>query len=285
MLTAKLHDGSEIEVVITGEGPNLLLPVNPYPVIGPQAAEMLKWGADPALGRSLIDALSGKYRVIAFDYEGHVQSKPKPDTLTPANVTKDFLSIADAAQAPKFAYYGYSWLALSGLQLALHTDRITALVMGGFPPIGGPYKEMLRVTMATHELSQASHQYPSPTPDSQSETWNDFDWSTVEVTLTEAQTRQFVTLYEALQPFDDRAAQTALSCPRMCFAGAADTIDYDERWGGVRVDIAGPFLRQREELEALGWKVSALPELDHTGAMQASHVLPILIPWLNSKLL
>lgn len=36
MLTAKLHDGSEIEVVITGEGPNLLLPVNPYPVIGPE---------------------------------------------------------------------------------------------------------------------------------------------------------------------------------------------------------------------------------------------------------
>lgn len=44
MLTAKLHDGSEIEVIITGDGPNLLLPVNPYPVIGPQAAEMLKWG-------------------------------------------------------------------------------------------------------------------------------------------------------------------------------------------------------------------------------------------------
>lgn len=242
-------------------------------------------GADPALGRSLIDALSGKYRVIAFDYEGHVQSKPKPDTLTPANVAKDFLSIADAAQAPQFAYYGYSWLALSGLQLALRTERITALVMGGFPPIGGPYKEMLRVTMAAHELSQASHQHPAPSPESQSETWEDFDWSTVEVTLNEAQTRQFVTLYEALQPFDDRAAQTALSCPRMCFAGAADTIDYDERWGGVRVDIAGPFLRQREELEALGWKVSVLPELDHTGAMLASYVLPILIPWLNSKLL
>ncbi|AIQ21177.1 hypothetical protein H70357_34210 [Paenibacillus sp. FSL H7-0357] len=285
MLTAKLHDGSEIEVIITGDGPNLLLPVNPYPVIGPQAAEMLKWGADPALGRSLIDALSGKYRVIAFDYEGHVQSKPKPDTLTPANIAKDFLSIADAAQAPQFAYYGYSWLALSGLQLALRTDRITALVMGGFPPIGGPYKEMLRVTMAAHELSQASHQHPAPSPDSQSETRDDFDWYTVEVTLNEAQTRQFVTLYEALQPFDDHAAQTALNCPRMCFAGAADTIDYDERWGGVRVDIAGPFLRQREELEALGWKVLVLPELDHTGAMQASHVLPILIPWLNSKLL
>ena len=52
----RLHDGSAIDVEVHGEGPAVLLPVNPRPVEGPQAEELRRWGADPALGRSLIDA-------------------------------------------------------------------------------------------------------------------------------------------------------------------------------------------------------------------------------------
>src|SRR4051794_28983796 len=107
---ATLHDGATIEVVVAGHGPAILLPVNPYPVEGPFAEEMKKWGNDPALGRILMDGLSDKFKVIAFDYEGHVMSNPKPDTLTPENIAKDFLSIADTAGVKQFAYYGYSWL-------------------------------------------------------------------------------------------------------------------------------------------------------------------------------
>lgn len=32
----------------------------------------------------------------------------------------------------KFSYYGYSWLALVGLQLAIRTNRLESLIMGGF---------------------------------------------------------------------------------------------------------------------------------------------------------
>ena len=134
----------------------MLLPVNPRPVEGPQAEEMRRWGADPALGRSLIDGLSDTFRVVAFDYEGHVLQVPKPDTLTPANLVADLLAVADAAGADRFAYYGYSWLALTGLQLAIRTDRLAALVMGGYPPVDGPYAQMLQVTMATHEMAIAN---------------------------------------------------------------------------------------------------------------------------------
>jgi hypothetical protein len=66
--------------------------------------------------------------------------------------------------------------------------------------------------------------------------------------------------------------------------GSADEITYDERWGGVRVDLAGPVVSRRAELEALGWEVRVLEGLDHLQAMQASHVLPVLRPWLMSKL-
>jgi pimeloyl-ACP methyl ester carboxylesterase len=298
MPEARLHDGSIIEVRVHGQGPALLLPVNPRPVEGPQAEELRRWGNDPALGRSLIYGLAGAYQVVAFDYEGHVLQVPKPDTLTPDNLAGDFLAVADAAGAERFACYGYSWLALAGLQLAIRTDRLMALAMGGWPPLGGPYAEMLRVTIATHDLASepsrarqgaagdataasASEPASEPAPASSPE---ELDWSTVEVTLSEAQTRQFVTLYQALQGFDDRVAQARLACPRLCFVGSADEIDYGRRWGGVHVSIAGPVAQRRAELEALGWQVQILDGLDHTQAMQATAVLPILRPWLTATL-
>jgi pimeloyl-ACP methyl ester carboxylesterase len=291
MSEARLHDATTIAVEVHGRGPTLLLPVNPQPIEGPQAEEMRRWGTDPALGRALIDGLSDVFRVVAFDYEGQVLHLPKPDTLTPANVASDLLAVADAAGADRFAYYGYSWLAVAGLQLALRTDRLSALVMGGFPPLDGPYTQMLQVTSATHEMAMANSASPrataSPSPPSQQaseEPSGEPDWSQVEVSLTEAQTRQFVTLYQALDGFDDRAAQAQLGFPRLCFVGSADEITYDERWGGVHVSFAGPVAERRAELEALGWEVRVLEGLDHTQAMQAVHVLPILRPWLIDSL-
>jgi pimeloyl-ACP methyl ester carboxylesterase len=285
MPEARLHDASSIAVEVQGDGPAVLLPVNPRPVEGPQAEEMRRWGADPALGRSLIDGLGDAFRVVASDYEGHVLQVPKPDTLTPANVAGDLLAVADAASVDRFAYYGYSWLAVAGLQLAIRTERLAALVMGGFPPIGGPYAQMLQVTTATHEMaSSASARDTATTPRPSQEPSDEPDWSQVEVSLTEAQTRQFVTFYQALQGFDDLAAQARIGCPRLCFVGSADEITYDERWGGVRVSFAGPVIDRRAELEALGWQVRVLEGLDHTQAMQAAQVLPLLRPWLAATL-
>src|SRR5215472_3469583 len=112
MPVATLHDGSTIAIEVHGAGPALLLPVNPQPVTGPQAEVMRQWGADPALGASLIAGLRDVFRVVAFDYEGHLLRTPLPDSLTPANAVSDLLAIAAAAGADRFAYYGYSWLAL-----------------------------------------------------------------------------------------------------------------------------------------------------------------------------
>lgn len=281
---ARLHDGNTIAVQVDGDGPAVLLPVNPQPVEGPQAEELRRWGVDPALGRSLIDGLSDAFRVVAFDYENHVLQVPKPDTLTPANLVADLLAVADAAGADRFAYYGYSWLAMAGLQLAVGSDRLTALAMGGYPPVDGPYGPMLEVTAATHDLAVAaaapSAPEAAPAPAAEVTDPAEVDWSTVEVTLSEDQTRQFVTLYQALQDFDDRAAQAQVRCPRLCFVGSADEITYDERWGGVRVSMADPVVSRRAELESLGWQVEVLEGLDHTQAMQVPHVLPILRPWL-----
>jgi pimeloyl-ACP methyl ester carboxylesterase len=276
MPEAVLHDGSTIQFEVHGAGPAVLLPVDPRPVEGAQAEEMAKWGADPALGKRLVDGLRDDVRVVAFDYEGHVRAVPKPETLTPGNVVADLLAVADAAGAERFAYYGYSWLAMIGLQLAIRTDRLTALAMGGYPPLGGPYPEMLKVTDATYAMAVATTDRP-PAPSS-----TPGDWDSVEVSMTEAQTRQFVTLYQELQGFDDRTARVA--CPRLCFVGSADEIRYGERWGNVHVSLAGPVIRHRPELEAAGWEVVVLDGLDHMQAMQADRVLPVLRPWLTAAL-
>jgi pimeloyl-ACP methyl ester carboxylesterase len=204
---------------------------------------------------------------------------PKPETLTPANVSGDLLAVADAVGTEQFAYYGYSWLALIGLQLAIRTDRLSALIMGGFPPLEGPYMEMLRVTIAANEMARDLSDAPraAQTLDKADET-DDDEWSSV--ALSKDQTRQFVTLYQALQGFDDRVAQARITCPRLCFVGSADEIQYGEKWGGVHVSLAGPVIRERAQLESLGWDVRVLEGLDHTQAMQAAQVVPMLRSWL-----
>ncbi|MDT8915542.1 alpha/beta fold hydrolase [Amycolatopsis sp. PS_44_ISF1] len=268
MVGTQLTDGSRIEVEVHGEGPAVMIPVNPRPLEGERAEAMRQWGADPALGRSLIDGLTG-FRVLAFDYEGHLRANPRPHDLTPDTIAADFLAVADAAGARRFAYYGYSWLALAGLQLALRTDRLDGLAMGGFPPLDGPYAEMLAVTRATRAMAAAG---PSGRPGEVG------DWDSVEVAMSTGQAQQFVTLYESLKDFADDQAQP--SCPRLCFAGEADRIEYGERWGHTTVDLAGPLKRRRAELAGRGWTVEVLAGLDHLGAMQAAAVLPVLRPWL-----
>lgn len=264
-----------LRVTTLGAGPAVLLPVSTTVIDGEAAERMRAWGADPSLGHSLATGLADAgFRVIAADYEGHLNQHPKPHTLTADTVAADLLAVADAAGADRFAYYGYSWLALAGLQLAIRTDRLTALAMGGFPPLGGPYGPMLAVTNTAHRMALAGPEENAgePVPG---------DWDSVEFTQTPDQTQQYVTLYESLQGFDERGALERLSIPRLAFAGADDNITYGPKWDNAYVPIADGLREHRAELVERGWTVELIPDADHMSAMQARNVLPILIPWLK----
>jgi len=275
-----MHDGAYLDVTVVGDGPAIVVPVRTRPVDGPTAEQMRAWGADPDLGQTLANGLAAAgLRVIAADYEGHLAEAPKPHTLTATNVAADLLAIADAAGADRFAYYGYSWLALAGLQLAIRTDRLTALAMGGYPPLGGPYAAMLTVTRATHRMALANQgKQLDPDPPAPG------DWEASEVTLSPDQAQQYLTLYESLQDFSDRAALDRLTIPRLAFAGEKDNITYGPKWDNSYVAIAEPLLKNRGELTERGWTVEIVPDADHVSAMQAAKVLPILVPWLTSHL-
>jgi hypothetical protein len=275
--TATLHDGSTIEVVVAGDGPAVLLPIRTAPYDTATAETMRAWGAEPDAGPALIAGLQDAgFRVIAADLEGHRMAHPAAETLTPETLSQDLLAIADSAGANRFAYAGYSWLALCGLQLAIRSDRLWALVMGGFPPIDGPYREMLAVTNAAHAFSLA----PRPTaPIAEVEPG---DWDSAGVQADPLQTRQFVTLYEALQGFDDARAARELTVPRLAYAGENDEIDYGAEWGGVTVRIAPPLREHRAELEAQGWAVRLLPGRDHISAMHSDVAVPLLTSWLRT---
>lgn len=271
--TVELPDGSCLAATISGTGPAILLPVRSS-AQDPATAESLRaWGGDPDLGPALIQGLADRFRVVAVDYEAHRLTCPAP-ALTPESVVADLLQVADAAEVDRFAWYGYSWLALTGLQLALRSDRVSALAMGGFPPADGPYRPMLDVTRAAH-LKALEPAAPSP------EALEPGDWDAAGISVDSAVTGQFVSLYEALQDFDDVTRSASLTIPRLAFAGSADTITYGPGWGDTVVDIAGPLLRRRDELNEQGWEVQILPGLDHLAAMHAVKVLPILRDWLE----
>ncbi|GAA2466279.1 alpha/beta fold hydrolase [Winogradskya humida] len=264
-----------MDVSVLGNGPAVLLPVSIATMEGKAADDLRAWGADPNLGHNLATGLvDAGFQVIAADYEGHLRDEPQPRTLDAAQVAADLLAIADVAGVERFAYYGYSWLGLAGLQLALRTDRLTALAMGGFPPLGGPYAAMLDVTRTAYQMSLEEKQSPAQAAEPG-------DWDSADFTLTPDQTQQYVTLYESLQGFDERAALDKVDIPRLVLIGENDTIQYGEKWDNARVSMADAIHEFGAELTERAWGVHIIPEADHMGAMQAAAVLPILVPFLE----
>jgi len=287
----RLSNGSEMEVGLAGkeDGSVIMLPIAKKSVYGQEAEALKIWGVDPELGEHFVDGLADTFKVLYFDYEGHLLRTPNPDYLTPDHIAKDFLLIADEMNVDQFSYYGYSWLAIAGLQLAIRTKRLESLIMGGFPPLDGPYKEMLIVTEKAYQqaLDYQNLSNSARVKNDVPGTPDDIDWENVEVKLDQNQTKQFVTMYQNLMSFDDRLIQTQLTMPRLAFAGEMDTIVYGENFGNVTVDIVGLLKKNKKELEQLGWDVEVLKGegMDHTKAMQPINVLPLIKPWLVEKLL
>lgn len=200
-----------------------------------------------------LERLTDRYCVLVMDYPNLGRSKPFPaNEMTAERVCADVLAVADEAGFDRFAWWGFSWGGVVGLQLASRSDRVAALVCGGWPPLGGPYADLLKASriMVT--------QFPADAPD----------------------VAQFVTFYESLRGWPEAESVAALTCPRMTYFGTADEVDL----AGVRVPLAAIFQSRRQEIEQAGWHVAAIAGRDHSVWLDAATVVPVVRPFLDRSI-
>ncbi len=204
-----------------------------------------------------LDQLTDAYRVILVDYPNIGRSSsPPPDEMTAERVCSDYLAVADALGVERFVYWGYSWGGAAGLQLASRTTRLAALVIGGWPPLGGQYRDILEA---------ARRQLDDPSPSSR-------------VVLREAaQYRQWVTFYESVLEWPEAEAVRAFECPRMVFFGELGDVDP----GGENILIASTLRSRRSELEELGWRVHEFPGREHSVCVDPATVVPPVRAFLD----
>ena len=258
---AVAHDGSSIYFEVHGSGDRFLflgpgtaapraIPAAPgQPPLIAEVAETLA-----RYKQAYIDALGSKFRLIFIEYPGN---EPKLYTLTPAAVARDYLAIADAAGAKEFAYAGFSWGCVAGLQLALRTDRMTALACGGFPVMDGIYEDMLTTTRAMASGPASLYGLEANSPENG---------------------RQFLTYYEGLQSFDDRLIQDALDIPRLNWIGDQDLPTLN---GEPLTHMGQLIVRSRAELEAAGWDVKIIPGKNHLDGGAPDVQAAVIEEWLS----
>lgn len=218
------------------------------------------FGAANAPVRSgYLDRLTDRYRVLLVDYPSIGKSGSIPVTeLTADRVCADLFGVADAAGFDRFAWWGFSWGGAVGLQLASRADRLSALVCGGWPPLGAQYAELLRASR------EAATNPPA---------------SAMVVLRDASQYAQWVTFNASLQDWPEAQAVARIACPRMTFAGSAG----DPTAGhGVPVKIAATIRERRAELEAMGWCVKEIPGRDHSVCLDPATVVPIVREFLDA---
>jgi pimeloyl-ACP methyl ester carboxylesterase len=207
-----------------------------------------------------LDALTGRYRVLRVDYPGIGGSRDiAPEALTADRVCADLLAVASAAGFERFAYWGHSWGGAVGLQLAHRSDRLTALVIGGWPPLGAPYRALLQAT----RLKQAD---PEP--------------SSLKVLRSKDQYRQWEHYYASMLDWPEAASVARIGVPKMVLFGA----DGDLVEAGIPIHIASIIRSRRAELQAQGWRVQELPGQGHGVCMQPQQVVPPVRDFLDEVL-
>ena len=199
-----------------------------------------------------LDRLTDRYRVILMDYPPTGdEARAAVASFDPDRVCADILAVADAAGVDRFAWYGYSWGGVVGLQLATRTNRLSALICGGWPPLGASYRDMTAVS----------------------------EWLAQRAGNAEAQL--MVTFYRALQQWKDEEAVPTLTCPRMAFAGTDDVIAV----AGYTTRIGPLVAERRSDLERLGWAVRLVDEVRHDLFARPDVVVPLMRDFLDPILL
>ena len=207
-----------------------------------------------------LQPLLDRYRVLLVDYPSIGGSRDiAPQALTAERTCADLLAVASAAGFDRFAYWGYSWGAAVGLQLAARTNRLSALVLGGWPPLGAPYAGILQAT----RLKQAD---PEP--------------SSLKVLRSKEQYRQWETWYDSVQGWPEAPSVERIGCPKLLYFGSeGDLVE-----AGIPIRIASIIRERRADLLDQGWTVHEIAGQGHGVCMAPELIVPPVRSFLDRVL-
>lgn len=246
---------SGIYYELHGQGEPLFLG---FPVMASHAEVF--GSAAAAVRAGFVDALADRYRVLLADYPSIGRSAAfAPEAMTIDRVCADMLSLADAAGFDRFSWWGATFGAVIGLQLAARSSRLNALVCAGWPPLGAPYADMLRGSRANlanpPEHARVILRSPS-------------------------QYSQWVAFYESMSDVSEAETLARIRCPRL--------VVYGENAVSSVADLPLPFAdiirAHRAELEAQGWQVTEIPGADGSVVLDPKTLAPVARAWLDKNL-
>jgi pimeloyl-ACP methyl ester carboxylesterase len=254
---ATMRNGDEIEYAVFGDS-------GPFVFLGPQLYITSFMPGATDITMAYIDALSDRYRVIIANWpRGMGGSSPAIGSWNTAeNAVDDIHHIADAAGAETFAWWGYSYGGAVGLQLAARSDRVSALVVGGYPPAWQPISDMLMTTRRMKaQLQEQMGEEAGPYLE------------TAEASIT---------FYDSIANIDQDALLASIKCPRMVYHDVDDTISL----GGLTHDLSARTRASQEQLEAMGWEVHWMETGQaHMGMSVVQPNLDAFVPFLDKVLL
>ncbi len=246
---------SGIYYEVHGQGAPLLLG---FPVFASHSE--IFGQAQAGVREGFLARLTDRYRVLLIDYPSIGRSETiAPSMLTAERVCADHLAVADAAGFTRFAYWGYTFGAATGLQLATRSDRLTALVIGGWTPLGGQYEDM---------MNGARVHIDNPPPHS------------LAVLRTPSQYAQWATFWQSLVKWPEATEVPRIRCPRLAFAGAQG----DTEAGGIAIRYASTLRARRTQIEALGWTVLMFEGHGHAVGLDPATVVPPVRKFLDKAL-
>ena len=117
------RDGLDLHYEVTGSGPALLLPKFNY----------FRWDRYLDVG-----LLAGRFTVVVASPRGFMTSSrlAADGDYRVADLASDLAAVMEAAGFGRFSVFGYSFTGAFAPWLAHLTDRVDAVVSGGFPIVG-----------------------------------------------------------------------------------------------------------------------------------------------------
>lgn len=215
--------------------------------------------AGAARDRFLADLLD-RYCVLLADYPSIGRSATIPPAqLTLDRVCADMLAVADDAGVERFAWWGATFGAVTGMALAARSDRVTALLSAGWSPLGMPYPAMVEAALAQ------LHDPPMH----------------ARVMLRDlAQYAQWGTFYSSLGAGWEEGTVARIRCPRAVIYGehAVSSV------GDCPLPIAATVRARRTDLVRLGWEVIEIPGADASLVLQPEPLVPAARRYFDSVL-